>query len=105
MQLHGLVIRLSRTPLVRWRRIGDSQSETRATHPGNTAWLESGGLVEGAAMDVRQMRAAAWVFASAAVLATAAGAAVIVARPAHPDLRPVADRVHAFTVRVAARAY
>jgi len=48
---------------------------------------------------------AAWVFASAVLSAGAARAAVVVPLPQHPELQAVADRVHAFTVQVRARAF
>ena len=48
---------------------------------------------------------AAWVFASAVLSAGAARAAVVVPLPQRPELQAVADRVHALTVQVRARAF
>jgi S1-C subfamily serine protease len=50
-------------------------------------------------------RPAAWVFVSAVLSVGAAWAAVVVPLPHHPELQAVADRVHALTVQVRARAF
>jgi len=54
---------------------------------------------------IRPMRASALAFASATVFACSAAAAVVVPGPPGPDFKPVADRVHALTVLVRARAF
>jgi len=48
---------------------------------------------------------AAWLFASAVLSAGAARAAVVVPLPHRPEIQAVADRVHALTVQVRARAF